>query len=695
MDNNTKVAKREHDNCFWKQTVIEIADGYCSINLTRNIVPGVMHQVIDGVDYDLNKQLGMPEDSSFTELVKLWAQTVPEDERSQFLRILDRERLLERFHNGEQHISFTYWTRTAAYEPMLAEDHLAIFEEEETGDVLAINYVLDRTEQHQLRQYKEELEQKNRQLETLLEAEKKYNTKLYHDALTGAYNRRYYEEVIRNSIGPAGVALMDVDDFKVCNDTYGHHAGDLSLEVAAAAIRSCIRTNDILIRYGGDEFLLVLIGIPANFLKTKLEQIRDKVRNSIVPGYPHMRLTTSIGGVMQTIADPMENMVRIADRLMYQAKEKKDSVAIYDDGKDPFLHNVITQQSKQQILIVDDSQMNRELLSVILEDEYRILEADNGRDCLEKLYDNRGDIALVLLDINMPVMDGFEVLKDMNENHTIEDIPVIMISSDDSEAFIRKAYELGASDYISRPFDSRIVYRRATNTIKLYAKQRRLVQMVSNQIQLKEHNTAMLVSVLSQIVEFRNGESGAHVQHIRIITEKLINRLLTFTDQYRISQEEQEDIALASCLHDIGKIVVDEKILNKPGKLTKEEFEVMKTHSMCGAEMIKKLANYEEEPLLHTAYEITRWHHERWDGHGYPDGLRGNEIPISAQIVSVADVYDALTSERCYKKAFSHEKAIEMVRNGECGIFNPMLLQCLVDIQDELKTELKNNYHSY
>ena len=695
MENSTKKAKREPANCFWKQTLIEISDGYCTINLTKNLVPGVMHQVIDGVDYDLNKQLGMPENASFTELAAVWAQTVPEGERSGFLKAFNRESILERFQKGEQHISFNYWTRNAAYEPMLAENHMAIFEDEESGDILAINYILDRTKQHQLTKYKEELEQKNRQLETLLEAEKKYNTKLYHDALTGAYNRRYYEEVVRNSIGPAGVVLLDIDDFKVCNDTYGHHAGDLSLEVAAAAIRSCIRTNDMLIRYGGDEFLLVLIGIPSNFLKAKLEQIRDKIRSSIVPGYSHMHLTASIGGVMQSIADPMENMVRIADRLMYQAKETKDAVVIYDDGKDPFLHNVMAEQSKQQILIVDDAQINRELLSVILEDEYRILEAENGKECLEKLYENRGDISLVLLDINMPVMDGFEVLKDMNENHTIEDIPVIMISSDDSEAFIRKAYELGASDYISRPFDNKIVYRRATNTIKLYAKQRRLVQMVSNQIQLKEHNTSMLVGILSQIVEFRNGESGSHVRHIRVITEKLMDRLLTFTDQYRISQEEQEDIALASCLHDIGKIVVDEKILNKPGKLTKEEFELMKTHSLCGAEMIRKLDNYEDEPLLHTAYEITRWHHERWDGHGYPDGLIGNEIPISAQIVSVADVYDALTSERCYKKAFSHEKAIDMIRNGECGVFNPLLVQCLVDIQDELKSELKHNYHSY
>ena len=310
------------------------------------------------------------------------------------------------------------------------------------------------------------------------------------------------------------------------------------------------------------------------------------------------------------------------------------------------------------------------------------------------MYENREDISLVLLDINMPEMDGFEVLKAMNANHIIEDVPVIMISSDDSEEVIRKSYELGASDYVNRPFDARVVYQRVTNTIKLYSKQRRLVQMVSNQIRKQEHNTSMLVGVLSQIVEFRNGESGSHVRHIRVITEHLLNRLLTITNEYHISSEEQVDISLASALHDIGKIAIDEKILNKPGRLTKEEFEIMKTHSIHGAEMISRLENYEEEPLLHMAYEIARWHHERWDRSGYPDGLKENEIPISAQIVSMADVYDALTSERCYKRAFSHENAIQMIQNGECGAFNPLLLQCLLDIQKELKEDLQSDYQS-
>ena len=518
--------------------------------------------------------------------------------------------------------------------------------------------------------------------------DQKLKEELYKDPLTGAYNRRYYEEVIRKSIGPAGIALMDVDDFKICNDTYGHHAGDVALKTVASAIQSCIRSSDLLIRYGGDEFLLVLPGIPGDILQTKLEQISDAVRNAAVPGYPHFRVSLSIGGTIQSITDPVERIVRRADWLMYQAKGRKNAVMVEVPGHSlAALEKLL--QNKSQILLVDDSAMSRMILKEILGGDYSILEAENGQECLEKMQAEAGNIALVLLDINMPVMDGFEVLKAMNVNHTIEDIPVIMISSDDSDAAIRRSYELGASDYVTRPFDARIVYRRVTNTIKLYAKQRRLVQMVSDQIRARENNTDMLVGVLSHIVEFRNGESGAHVRHIRIITELLLHRLLEISSQYPITAEQQDNIPLASALHDIGKIGIDEKILNKPGKLTPEEFEVVKTHSMLGAEMLHQLENFNEQPLLQTAYEITRWHHERWDGRGYPDGLKGDEIPISAQLVALADVYDALTSERCYKKAFSHEKAVQMILNGECGAFNPLLLQCLTDVQTDLKVQLQ------
>lgn len=512
-----------------------------------------------------------------------------------------------------------------------------------------------------------------------------YNEKLYTDVLTGIYNRRFFEEKIKNMEDEAGIAVIDLDDFKLHNDTYGHSAGDAALITTANIIKKYIRKTDILIRYGGDEFLLILPSIKKHIFEDKLKLIREKIHDTVVPKYEKMQLSVSIGGAIFREGN-IEDAIASADRQMYIAKNYKNMVvAEWDENGKKKEENSASEKLKQQILIVDDSEINRE----ILKEDYRILEAANGEECLEQLERSGTGISLVLLDIVMPEMDGFEVLAAMNQNHWIEDIPVIMISSEDSDSYIRRAYEMGVSDYISRPFDAKIVYQRVLNMIKLYAKQRRLIHLVTRQIYEKERNNRMMIGILSQIVEFRNGESGLHVIHINLITQLLLEQLVKKTGKYQLSWEDRLLIATASALHDIGKIGIDEKILNKPGKLTKEEFEIMKTHTLIGAQMLDNLDMYRNEKLLKLAHEICRWHHERYDGKGYPDGLVGEEIPISAQVVSLADVYDALVSERVYKKAFSHEKALEMIQNGECGTFNPLLLQCMTEAQDKLKTMME------
>lgn len=342
---------------------------------------------------------------------------------------------------------------------------------------------------------------------------------------------------------------------------------------------------------------------------------------------------------------------------------------------------------KQKILIVDDSEMNRAILTGILDDGYDFLEAENGLQALDVLRAHR-DISLVLLDIVMPELDGFGVLSVMSEQHWIDQTPVIMISAESDSMLVERAYQLGATDYISRPFDKSVVRRRVINTLMLYSKQKHLMRMITEQVYRREKSNRLMTGILSHIVEFRNAESGPHVQHIQTVSELLLRQLARKTDRYALTEDDIALISTASALHDIGKISIPDSILNKPGKLTAEEFEVVKTHAAVGASILQNLPMTQDEPLIQVAYQICRWHHERYDGHGYPDGLVGDQIPITAQVVSLADVYDALTGERCYKKAYPHETAVRMIQNGECGVFNPLLIECLLDIQDQLQREI-------
>ncbi len=511
-----------------------------------------------------------------------------------------------------------------------------------------------------------------------------YNDKLYKDAITDAFNRRYYEDEMKEREWTAGIALVDLDDFKLYNDTYGHNAGDMALRTVADVVRKHTRKSDCLIRFGGDEFLLVMPDIAEDVFNKKLQTIKKRVHEANIPGYTKLQISISVGGTLCQ-NEKIDAAVTRADHLMYQAKNNKNMVVTEQEESRLKQSGAV---HKQKILVVDDSEMNREILIAMLGDDFDIIVAENGMECMELLKQYGKEISVVLLDIVMPLMDGFEVLTHMNRNRWIEDIPVIMISSEGSDAYIRRAFQLGVSDYISRPFDNRVVRQRVFNTIKLYAKQRRLIALVSDQIHENEKNSQMMVEVLSQIVEFRNGESGLHVLHIKILTEMLLEGILQRTDQYSLTPETCQMISIASAFHDIGKIGIDEKILNKPGKLTVEEFAEMKKHTLIGASMLSKMERYKDEPLIDIAYQICRWHHERYDGKGYPDGLVGDEIPISAQIVSLADVYDALISERAYKKSFTHERAIEMILGGECGIFNPILIECFMEIEQKIKQKM-------
>ena len=503
---------------------------------------------------------------------------------------------------------------------------------------------------------------------------------LYHDALSGAYNRRFYEDNLRNQHVFAGVAVLDLDDFKLVNDTLGHHAGDVAIKTAVDVLRGCIRSSDMLVRYGGDEFVLVIPGISADVFARKLHDMGDKLAETLVPGYERLNLTVSIGGVLSE-GRTVEEAVRQADGLMYKAKGRKNLVITDSDDLDPYEFH------KPLLLVVDDSEMNRAILSEMLKEQYEIIEADCGEAGIACLEQHGSGISIVLLDIVMPGADGFDVLSIMSRNGWIDDIPVIIISSEDSDDSVLRAYELGASDYISRPFDKRIVRQRVSNIMRLYIKQRRLSTMLAQQFYERERESRMLVDIMGGAMELRNGESGPHVQHVRKLTEMMLEHLMRKTDRYHITSSERATIGAASTLHDLGKLSIPDKILNKPGRLTPEEFEIMKTHTTIGADMLEGMAQYRDSALVRAARDICRWHHERYDGNGYPDGLKGEAIPISAQVVSLVDVYDALTSDRVYKKAFSHEKAMHMILNGECGAFNPLLIDCLIDLQDRIVAE--------
>lgn len=513
-----------------------------------------------------------------------------------------------------------------------------------------------------------------------------YRGKLYRDAVTGAYNERYYQEKYRSRILTAGVAVLRVDDFKAANDVYGCYAGNSVLETVAGVLRRNLGEKDRLIRRGEDRLLLLLPEVGQSDFGQKLEHLRLQLAAAGVPGYSHLHISVSIGGVWIRDGE-VSAAVEHAERLATYAQTQKNTVIT---EQQPERTAAAPVHRRQSVLIVDDSELNRKMLGQMLGSRFDIAEAASGEACLQLLEQNATGISIVLLDIHMPGIDGFTVLEEMNQKNLLEQIPVIMISSEDTVDAVRRAFDLGASDYISRPFDAKVVYQRIINTIQLYAKQRRLSAMAADLAFEKERASRMMIGILSQVVEKRNGESRDHVQRVAQLTSMLLAGLAQKTDRYPLTREMRRTIATAAALHDIGKMEICEDLLHKEGPLTEAERRTLQSHTLLGAQMLEEQPECRDDAFARTAYNICRWHHERYDGGGYPDGLQGEQIPIEAQVVGLADVYERLVSRPVDGHARTHSEVVQMICTGVCGAFNPLLLDCLQDMEAEIARAMQD-----
>ena len=513
-----------------------------------------------------------------------------------------------------------------------------------------------------------------------------YRGKLYRDAVTGAYNERYYQEKYRSRILTAGVAVLRVDDFKAANDVYGRYAGNSVLETVAGVLRRNLGEKDRLIRRGEDRLLLLLPEVGQSDFGQKLEHLRLQLAAAGVPGYSHLHISVSIGGVWIRDGE-VSAAVEHAERLATYAQMQKNTVIT---EQQPERTAAAPVHRRQSVLIVDDSELNRKMLGQMLGSRFDIAEAASGEACLQLLEQNATGISIVLLDIHMPGIDGFTVLEEMNQKNLLEQIPVIMISSEDTVDAVRRAFDLGASDYISRPFDAKVVYQRIINTIQLYAKQRRLSAMAADLAFEKERASRMMIGILSQVVEKRNGESRDHVQRVAQLTSMLLAGLAQKTDRYPLTREMRRTIATAAALHDIGKMEICEDLLHKEGPLTEAERRTLQSHTLLGAQMLEEQPECRDDAFARTAYNICRWHHERYDGGGYPDGLQGEQIPIEAQVVGLADVYERLVSRPVDGHARTHSEVVQMICTGVCGAFNPLLLDCLQDTEAEIARAMQD-----
>ena len=505
-------------------------------------------------------------------------------------------------------------------------------------------------------------------------------SEFYRDVMTGTYNRRYYEEKVRHEKITGGVAMIDLDNFKLYNDIYGHDAGDAVLKAATARMRFSIRKTDKLIRYGGDEFLLVIPGIPDNIFVKTLQNICDNVNSLQIKGYDGIHVSVSIGGVMCR-GEATEDAVSRADSLMYRAKSRKNTVVTEKDHDDS-----PSEADKPLSLLAHRDKEVQEALIRSMRAQSSVIVAESSEECISTLEKYGSALSLVLLDIDIEKRSNFAVLSYMNIHRLTDDVPIICVSrSDTGDEWIRRAFEMGVTDNIVYPFDAEETYRRMSNAIRLYAKQRQLISLITCRMAERDRSTRFLVALAAQVSDFRCGIDSADIFRIGHVTRMLVEYMSENYEDWHVDSRDVTLICSMSLLHDLGKIGVRRSLLQKAGPLTAEEYKEVQKHTIIGGNLVQKLTYFRDEPVYRWAYEACRWHHERYDGKGYPDGLKGDAIPKSAQVIAMADVYDALITDRSYRHAMDSDTAIDMILAGKCGAFNPLLLSAISALRDSLR----------
>lgn len=528
-------------------------------------------------------------------------------------------------------------------------------------------------------------------LSSILAYEQQYVGMTEHDALTGLYNRGLFEKKVNEDLsdddnGNCAMVIVDIDNLKAINNIFSHEAGDLVLNIIATTLLMLCRNHNIISRTSGDEFCIYIPNMTGiTELKRYMNQVSELIQFTDVPGYAGVNISTVMGAAILARKDASFQRLFARTRISVE-KAKSDreiKLEIYNE-------NINYEKSKDQILlIVSNNQRKIQDIKGVFGSKYSIRAANSSEKALKLIDNYYENIAIVLSDIYAQDIDGFVVLDHMRRMDYIKRVPIIFWSKQYNEDIYKNAFSHGVIDIISEPYDYYSISSRLQNTIELYQHKNHLEEMTRRQTMRIERLNAKIIDSLGAVVEFRDIESGDHIKRVKAFTQIIAAEVMNECPEYELTQWKIKMITEASPLHDVGKIAISDKILLKPGRLTVEEFDIMKTHTTRGYDIVNQIFNDDDDEYKYYCSAIARFHHEKYDGKGYPDGISGDDIPICAQIVSIADVYDALISKRCYKDAYSISQAYNMIMNGECGVFNPKLLSCFTKVKPQLEQKAR------